>query len=295
MTFSQTPALEAWVMELADLPRPIPVVNFRPRNLKPWPVDSENYHSKSVFVYDLSSQQIIFSKNPDQLLPIASLTKIMTALVALEKLDNYASQTTVVSQQAIERSVKENLVMAGFTAGEAVSFQDLLYGAMLPSGGEAATALAEAVSGSQEDFAKLMTQKARQLHMIGARFVNADGVDHSEQRVSSRGVFLLTRRALENPTFRQIFTSASYQTESGKLLKHSILASLPPEDQPDFKILGGKSGTTYEAGLCWAVVAEKNGREYIIVVLGAPLDNLNRPTPYQKQDVLNILQTIDNY
>ncbi|MGI6612658.1 MAG: D-alanyl-D-alanine carboxypeptidase family protein [Candidatus Nanosyncoccaceae bacterium] len=263
-----------------------------------WPVASEEYHSKNIIVYDLSRKQILFRKNIDTPVPVASLTKIMTAILAIEKLPNL-NDTTKVSATTINQMQARNASVAGFSSGEMLRYIDLLYGVILPSGGEASLTLAEAIASNETEFVNLMNARAKELNMTQTNFANSTGLDAKGQESTIRDLTRLLRYALKNPTFRQIFTTAEFQTSAtnyrpqGIKLKHSILSNISSDEQPDFKILGGKSGTTYAAGLCWATLAQKSEREFLIITLGAPLDNLYSPTLYQKKDLLSIMQTIN--
>lgn len=262
-----------------------------------WPVATSSYSSKSIIVYDLTRKQILLRKNIDTPAPIASLTKIMTVILALERINNL-DDTVKISPATMQQVYSRNASTAGFVAGENVRYIDLLYGTMLPSGGEAALTLAEAVAGSEDEFVKLMNQRAQELGMGQTTFKNPTGLDADGQMSTPRDLVRLLRHALKNPTFRQIFTSSTYQTAStaqhpqGIKLKSSVLSKVNAEEQTDFNILGGKSGTTYAAELCWATLTKKNEREFLVITLKAPLDNLGNPTLYQKMDLLSIMQTI---
>lgn len=255
-----------------------------------WPTDPSIYKSQNIMVYDLTDQRVLLNKNGDQPVPVASLVKIMTAILAIEKLDNYDTKTVTITAETMAEMQAQNASVAGFRAGEVIVYLDLLYGAMLPSGGEATLSLAQAVAGSEAEFVELMNQKAKGLHLKTAVFKNSTGLDAEGQVASPRDIIKLLRYALKNPDFRRILTAAQHQLPNGRILKSSVLSQIKSDEQEGFEVLGGKSGTTYAAGLCWATLATKNDHELLVITLRAPLDNLNKPTPYQKMDTLAILK-----
>jgi len=174
----------------------------------------------------------------------------------------------------------ENASMAGFVPDETVTVRDLLYGAMLPSGAECCEALAQLVSGSEENFAALMNQKAAELGMKNTHFTNATGLTDTEHYSSAADMAKLLQAALHNTTFRTIFTTEHYTTNAtaqhpeGVSLTSTLLGKLDGTELPaGTQIKGGKTGYTAAAGLCLASLATVNGKEYILVTLAAPGDH----------------------
>lgn len=158
--------------------------------------------------------------------------------------------------------------------------RDLLYGAMLPSGAECCEALAQLVSGSEENFAALMNQKAAELGMKNTHFTNATGLTDTEHYSSAADMAKLLQAALHNTTFRTIFTTEHYTTTAtaqhpeGVSLTSTLLGKLDGTELPTgTRIEGGKTGYTAAAGLCLASLATVNGKEYILVTLAAPGDH----------------------
>ena len=165
-----------------------------------WPVVSEEYHSKNIIVYDLSRKQILFRKNIDAPVPVASLTKIMTAILAIEKLPNL-NDTTKVSATTINQMQVRNASIAGFSSGEMLRYIDLLYGVMLPSGGEASLTLAEAIASNETEFVNLMNTRAKELNMTRTNFTNSTGLDAEGQESTTRDLVRLLRHALKTRLF----------------------------------------------------------------------------------------------
>lgn len=224
-------------------------------------------HSRNALLLN-EQGEVLYEKNADAIIYPASLTKIMTAIVAIEMTDNLQTQT-IVEPQTIANYTAQNASMAGFQAGDFVTTEDLLYGTLLASGADATGTLADAVAGSEGKFVTLMNNKAQELGMHDTYFVNTSGL-HDEAHVSSvRDISKLLRYALENPTFYQIFTSKSYTTyvPNQLVITNSLFTKLPGLDSP---IIGGKTGYTPEAGLCLATIIEKEGKSFLFITTNAP-------------------------
>jgi len=224
-------------------------------------------HSKNALLLN-DQGEILYEKNADVIIYPASLTKIMTAIVAIEMSENLQTQT-IVKPQTIAKYTAQNASMAGFHAGDFVTIEDLLYGTLLASGADATGTLAEAIAGSEDEFVTYMNNKAQELGMNATHFVNTSGL-HDEAHVSSlQDISKLLRYALENPTFYQIFTSKTYTTHvpTELLITNSLFTKV---QNVDGTILGGKTGYTPEAGLCLASLMEKGGREFLFITTNAP-------------------------
>ena len=255
------------------------------------------YNSKAVYVYNLTDDKEITSYNESEKLPMASLTKIMTCLVSLENIDDLAAFAPV-DTESYQRLVKENASMAGFFGGETTTYRDLLYAAMLPSGGEASDSLAINISGSTLEFVELMNKKAQELDLKNTHFQNVDGMDEPGHYSSAKDIAMLLKYALENDNFRSIFTKKEYVSThtadhpDGLYMKSTVFSRLSDYNYDGFEVIGGKSGTTDKAGLCWATLSSKNAKEYIIVTLGAPYEDIDNPDDGQIKDTLNILERL---
>lgn len=224
-------------------------------------------HSQNALLLNAQGE-VLFEKNADAIIYPASLTKIMTAIVAIELTEDLQKQT-IVEPQTIATYTAQNASMAGFHAGDFVTIKDLLYGTLLASGADATATLADAIAGSEEKFVTYMNNKAQEIGMNDTYFVNTSGL-HDEAHVSSvRDISKLLRYALENPTFYHIFTSKSYTTHvpNELTITNSLFTKMPGVDGP---ILGGKTGYTPEAGLCLASIIEKEGKSFLFITTNAP-------------------------
>lgn len=246
--------------------------------------NSPDSASPAVDLSGLSSREAILlrrggavlgEENADASIYPASLTKMMTVLLAAENFDDLDASVTL-DEELFSPLWAANASLAGFEPGEVVTVRDLLYGAMLPSGAECCAAIAQALDGSEAAFADHMNRRARELGMENTHFVNATGLQDSDHRSTVRDLALLLDAALDNPTFREVFTAPRYSTSptnlhpDGITVYSSALSLFQDADLGRMTLLGGKTGFTDEAGLCLATLAEADGAEYILVTAGAP-------------------------
>ena len=259
--------------------------------------EDEKFISKAVYLYNLTDDKEVLSKNENERLPMASLTKIMTVRVALKHITDLAA-TAPVDTDAYHRAVDMNASMAGFRGGEATSYRDLLYATMLKSAGEAADSLAINISGSMDNFVAMMNQEAEDLGLKNTSYANADGMDDPKNYQSAKDCAMLIKDSLEDGNFRAIFTKREFVTRptldhpDGVYLESTVFSHLKKYNQNGFEIIGGKSGTTDKAGLCWATLAEKNGKEYILVVMGVPYDDIDNLNDNHIEETLRIYESI---
>lgn len=259
--------------------------------------EDEKFISKAVYLYNLTDDKEVLSKNENERLPMASLTKIMTVRVALKHITDLAA-TAPVDTDAYHRAIDMNASMAGFRGGEATSYRDLLYATMLRSAGEAADSLAINISGSMDNYVAMMNQEAKDLGLKNTSYANADGMDDPGNYQSAKDCAMLIKDSLEDGDFRAIFTKRDFVTRptldhpDGVYLESTVFSHLKKYNQNGFEIIGGKSGTTDKAGLCWATLAEKNGKEYILVVMGVPYDDIDNLNDGHIEETLRIYESI---
>lgn len=253
--------------------------------------------SRYGVLLDASSGTILAEKRGSDKIYPASLTKMMTVILSLESLRDI-TDTVVMPEEIYPALYEDNASMAGFLPGERVTYEDLLYGAMLPSGGECCLALSDEIAGSEEAFAERMNEKAKKLGMTGTHFVNSTGLHEADHYSTAEDMAKLLRYALQNEKFREIFTSKSYlssQTKEhpqGITMYSTLWKDLETGTFETGKILGGKTGYTPEAGLCLASFAQVKGKEYLLVTAKAPGDHDTRP--YHIDDALTVFQRLGN-
>lgn len=240
----------------------------------PLTVDLSGLNSRQAILLRRGGH-ILGEKNADESIYPASLTKMMTVLLAAENFDDLEASVTL-DEELFSPLWAANASLAGFEPGEVVTVRDLLYGALLPSGAECCAAIAQALDGSEAAFAGRMNRRARDLGMENTHFVNATGLQDSDHRSTVGDLAILLDAALEDPTFREVFTAQRYSTSptnlhpDGITVYSSAFSLLQDADLGRMTLLGGKTGFTDEAGLCLATLAEADGTEYILVTAGAP-------------------------
>ena len=235
----------------------------------------------AVYMVELTTNTLIHSRNADVRKYPASLTKIMTAILTLENIPDLSRELTFTAE--LQNYVYEINVMygggistGGITLNETLTVEQLLYAIMLPSANEAAVMLAyEIGGGSLETFAEMMNEKARELGCQDTHFVNSNGLFDADHYSTAYDMYLITQYALQNETFRKIVSTPSYDTgptnkqdnlhwdSTNKMLVEGSGFYYP-------QISGVKTGTLEEAGRCLVTTAEKDGYEYLLVLMGAP-------------------------
>ncbi len=211
--------------------------------------------AESAILMDATTGTVLYEKNADQRALIASTTKIMTALVALES----ASLDETLEVPAEAAGVEGSSMY--LTAGQQVTVSDLLYGLMLKSGNDAAAALAIHCAGSVDAFAERMNKKAHSLGMRGSSFQNPHGLNAEGHFSTARDMALLTRAALQNEMLSRIVSSKYAKVGDITIKNHNrLLWSYPGAD-------GVKTGYTMDAGRCLVSSATRDGMRLIAVTL----------------------------
>ncbi|MBQ2735434.1 MAG: D-alanyl-D-alanine carboxypeptidase, partial [Clostridia bacterium] len=222
--------------------------------------------AQSAVLIEADSAEIAFAKAADFPLPMASTTKIMTALVALE----LAEPTTELTVSAEAVGIEGSSIY--LTEGETLTLEQLLYALLLESANDAATAIAVGLSGNMEVFAAEMNRKAAELGLRQTHFTNPHGLDDSEHFTTAYELALIARAALQNDLFRQIVstrkTTIPHASTNGSrlLVNHNKLLRLYDG------CIGVKTGFTKKSGRCLVSAAERDGVTLIAVTLNAPDD-----------------------
>ncbi|SDK49716.1 D-alanyl-D-alanine carboxypeptidase family protein [Natronincola ferrireducens] len=215
-------------------------------------------NGKAGIVMDVETGRILYEKNIFEELPMASTTKIMTALLAIENIPLDKKVEIHPKAQGVEGS------SIYLEANEKVRMIDLLYGLMLRSGNDAAEAIAYEVSGSIEEFAVLMTARARELGANNTSFMNPHGLHDDNHYTTAYDLAVITREALKNPTFKQIVKTKFWVAEREGYKhftnKNKTLNICEGGD-------GVKTGFTKKAGRCLVASATKNNMQFIAITL----------------------------
>ena len=231
--------------------------------------------TKGAVLYEMTTGTLVYAKNPDEQLYPASLTKIMTCLLALEMGD--LDDMVQTSETAIEE-ISWDSTSISLEVGEEMSLRNLLYSLMVESANDAANVIAEHIAGSKEAFADLMNKKATQLGCTGTHFVNAHGLHDDNHYTTSRDMAKIMLAALEHDEFKEIYSTARYVVPETNRSGERILNNtnyLIADDLINFyydeRFVGGKTGYTSEAGRCLASVAESEDSdfEFLAIIMGA--------------------------
>jgi hypothetical protein len=220
--------------------------------------------AKAAYLIDLDSGHVLFSKNARERLPMASTTKITTAIVVLQH--SHLGDLAWVSKRAA--TIGESTMT--LSRGERLTVEQLLYGLLLNSANDAAITLAEHVSGNEERFVALMNRLARKLHMRDTHYVSAHGLDAPGHYTSAHDLANISRYAMRNATFRRIVATIEYHIPKTKHNAEHWLASVNRVMYWFPGVDGVKPGDTDHAGLCQVVSAWRNGRHLLAVVLDTP-------------------------
>ncbi|MBZ4667927.1 MAG: D-alanyl-D-alanine carboxypeptidase [Defluviitaleaceae bacterium] len=258
-------------------------------------VSSDQLYSSNAILIRLTDDTVLMEKNSEKTIYPASLTKMMTVLVAIENLPDL-DEKIKLTWSMFEGLYEANASMAGFQAGEQVRAIDLLYGIMLPSGAESCIALADYIAGSEENFVKLMNQKAKELGMNNTHFKNTTGLHSETHYTTVKDLAVLLSNALQNDTFRDIFTTFCYSVPptnkhpDGITFYSTMFERLGVQSIAGGEILGGKTGYTDEAGLCLASLARVGEEEYILITAGAEGNHFSEQ--YYITDALAVYNSI---
>lgn len=242
--------------------------------------DLDAFPESSVLLCQAESPEISvegLEKSPDATAYPASITKVLTALVALEQ--GNMEDLVTISAHTVDLSRVNSKI--GVKEGEVYILKDLLYGMLLPSGCDAARAIAEHIGGSEEGFAKLMNEKAAELHMTSSHFANASGLHDAQQYTTARDLARLGAAAAENEELCAILQTGTYEiTEqtTGRTITVRNINRLVADPKPSEEYekvtalyewcIGGKTGSTNAAGRTYMAMAKKDGITLICVLLG---------------------------
>lgn len=237
-----------------------------------------------VSLYNMNEDILLYSKNDTKKTSIASLTKMMTTLVAIEEIDNLDKIVTI-KERDFEGTVGYS--KAGFKVGDKVTYRDLLYGIILPSGADAVNAVVNNTLG-YDKFIKKMNETAKKIGMNDTSYANPVGKDDENNYSTSNDLAKLLKYALKNETFKTIFTTKNYKTSNGLNLESTVNRYENILNTNEIK--GAKSGFTKDAGRCLASITTLNNVDYLLVVI-----NSSTISPYNAvKDTITIYDYYNN-
>ncbi|MBQ7670667.1 MAG: D-alanyl-D-alanine carboxypeptidase [Clostridia bacterium] len=231
-----------------------------------------------AILIDLENRTVIAEKGGDDRMYPASMTKVMTALAAIEKCSDL-NNTFMMTYDIVMDAYNANATVAGFYSGEELTIKDLLYGSILPSGADGTRGLAEYTSGTETAFAQVMNEKCAELGLTGTHFSNSSGLHADDHYSTCHDMAIIMEAAMDDPDVAAALGAAEYVTSKtnahpdGIELHHTLLFErMDGSEEFDGKIqiIGGKTGYTPEAGNCLVTAAKvvETGKVYIFVCGG---------------------------
>lgn len=250
---------------------------------------------QSGLLLDLNDRAVLFSKGAFERVYPASITKLMTAMLAFQY--GNLDETVTISQENV--TLEAGSQVCGFMAGDQVTMDQLIHCLLVYSGNDAASAIAEHIGGTTEAFVDMMNSYAAQLGCTGTHFTNPHGLQDENHYTTPYDIYLMLKEALSYPSFTEITQMPSYtvnyQRADGTAVSTNLEATdqyLTGESTPprDVTILGGKTGTTSTAGNCLALLSQNAyGEPFVSIVMGAS----SKEVLYQQMNTLlmNINET----
>ncbi len=226
------------------------------------------------FLYDVEFDTVLYALNPDMPLYPASLVKMLTAVIALEK--GNLEDKVVVRERAIS-SLANDAISIGLKPNEELSLKDLLYSMSVGSANDSALVIADHISGSVDAFVTEMNDFAKEIGCTGSVFTNPHGLHDAAQVVTARDMAKIVRRGLEHPEFLEAFSATYYNMEATNLSEGRHVSSnnylIAPMDNSrlyiDLRVVGGRTGLTNDDARCIAAIAQDNDRTLISIVMGS--------------------------
>ena len=258
-------ALEALATELGPVEEPDVYAAYTDDT-----VVLNNIRSEYAILIDVQNNEVIAHKNGEEKMYPASMTKVMTLIVAYEHIEDM-NELFTFSYTITDPAYQAGASVAGFLSSESVPLIDIMYGIALPSGADATTAIAVQVAGSEEEFAKLMNEKAEAMGLENTHFVNASGLHDPDHYSTAHDIAKIFEYAMNIPLLNEILSTYQYTTTKteqhpdGILLTSTMFSRMYGDEPEVAEVMAGKTGYTNEASNCLVSMAETpDGRKYIL-------------------------------
>lgn len=252
-----------------------------------------NINAKYYGVYMSNNLDALYESNSDQKVPIASITKIMTALVCIDNIQDL-SQTVKVNLAEVQKYYNDEYSVAGLRDSQEISYYDLIATMLIPSGADSAACIAINVFGDYSKFIEAMNEKAKEIGMNSTSFANPIGADDPNNYSTVYDVALMMKYALDNDIIKDLMSRYKYTIKGGSITVHNalfVLANLYGLDVS--KIAGGKTGMTGDAGYCLATYSNNEENPLICIVLGCDIISGRLPHIEDSQNLYNYVD--ENY
>lgn len=232
----------------------------------------DEYTFGNGILIDLKINEVIASRAAEEIIYPASLTKIMTLIVAVENCDDM-TKTYTFTDEDINFFFEQQASTAGYVAGESGNVKDMIYGLMLPSGADCAVGLAHVIAGGEDAFVEMMNEKAEALSLKNTHFTNMTGLHDDDHYSTCHELAVIMKYALSNDFMREVMQTYQYTTAptsehpEGMLLTSSVFSRMYGNEPQNAFVLGGKTGFTFEAKYCLATFgvncSEEDTEEHI--------------------------------
>lgn len=260
------PSSQEPVKQVITIPQPVKSADYKD-------ITSEKVKSAYISLVDTDSHEIIAGRQYDAKIYPASMTKVMTLIIAVENIKDM-NDTFTMTTELIDPLVRENASRAGFDPGEKVTANDLLYGLILPSGADAAQALARMIAGSEEEYAKLMNAKCAEIGLKNTHFANTSGLYDADQYTTPVEMGMIMEYAMQNELCAKVLSTYQYTTApspqhpGGIALTSTMFSRMYGTEAEGVTITAGKTGYITESGNCLVSYAVKGDKHYVCVTSG---------------------------
>lgn len=251
-------------------------------------------YSPVVLIYDITDDNILFNKSGSEKKSIASLTKIMTTITAIEMIDsneNLSYKSEVKITPNMFYGIASDASLAGLRSGQVVTYEDLFYAIILPSGADATHVVAYGLSGGIAPYVEQMNALAKKIGVSNTNFVNTHGLDENNHYSNAEDVLKILNYAMKNEMFKKVYTAKEYTLSTGLTVYSTIHKYNSKLGIDTSKIIGSKTGFTGDAGTCITTYFNSNNHEFLTVTLGAKYVYNDA---FHLRDAVNIINFIDN-
>ena len=245
-------------------------------------------HYTNAVIYDLTDDKALYELNANQKASVASLTKILTVITAIENIKDFNTKITYTKE--MQNLVRYDTSRAGLKIDDEITLKDLLYATILPSGADAAIALALSIKNTIPEFVNLMNEKVQNLEMTNSSFTNVVGLDDTNHYSTANDILKILKYALKNPIFKSIYTTKEYTLTNGLKVSSTLNIYNKNINLNLDRIKGSKTGYTNKANLCISTLIESNYHDILIITLNTPKTN----DSYLLKDTISLIDFLDN-